>query len=82
MRIQWCIKVNAKVIFIFQYYIHIILSTMSSGLNSLAAVVLSDIIKFFYQKDMTDKQDLLVSKMLCKLDKKLYSFDINHMHFL
>lgn len=41
-------------------------STLSSGLNSLAAVVLSDIIKFFYRKEMTDKQDVWYSKMLCK----------------
>ena len=41
-------------------------STLSSGLNSLAAVVHSDIIKFFYRKPMTDKQDLWYSKMLCK----------------
>ncbi|CAF1115543.1 unnamed protein product [Rotaria sordida] len=40
------------------------LSTLSSGLNSLAAVVLSDIIKFFYRKEMTDKQDVWYSKML------------------
>ncbi|CAF0857456.1 unnamed protein product [Adineta ricciae] len=39
-------------------------STLSSGLNSLAAVVLSDIIKFFYRKPMTDAQDLLYSKIL------------------
>jgi Na+/proline symporter len=41
-------------------------STLSSGLNSLAAVVLSDIIKYFYRKEMTDKQDLWYSKLLCK----------------
>ncbi|CAF0801152.1 unnamed protein product [Rotaria sp. Silwood1] len=40
------------------------LSTLSSGLNSLAAVVLSDIVKFFYRKEMTDKQDVWYSKML------------------
>ncbi|CAF3955756.1 unnamed protein product [Rotaria sordida] len=40
------------------------LSTLSSGLNSLAAVVLSDIIKFFYRREMTDKQDVWYSKML------------------
>ncbi|CAF0974822.1 unnamed protein product [Adineta steineri] len=40
------------------------LSTLSSGLNSLAAVVLADIIKFFYRKPLTDKQDLLYSKLL------------------
>jgi Na+/proline symporter len=42
-------------------------STLSSGLNSLAAVVLSDIIKFFYRKEMTDKQDLWYSKVLCMI---------------
>ncbi|CAF3814058.1 unnamed protein product [Adineta steineri] len=40
------------------------LSTLSSGLNSLAAVVLADVIKFFYRKPLTDKQDLLYSKLL------------------
>lgn len=48
-------------------------STLSSGLNSLAAVVLSDIIKFFYRKPLTDKQDLRYSKILCKLMSSLCS---------
>jgi len=41
-------------------------------LNSLAAVVLSDIIKYFYRKEMTDKQDLWYSKMLCKFHKRFF----------
>ncbi|CAF0841280.1 unnamed protein product, partial [Didymodactylos carnosus] len=40
------------------------LSTLSSGLNSLAAVVLSDIVKFFYHKDIGDKKELWISQIL------------------
>ena len=54
----WCCNIDRNT-FLF--------STLSSGLNSLAAVVLSDIIKFFYRREMTDKQDLWLSKILCKL---------------
>ncbi|CAF2718740.1 unnamed protein product [Rotaria sp. Silwood2] len=42
----------------------IFLACVFSGALSLAAVVLSDIIKFFYRKEMTDKQDVWYSKML------------------
>lgn len=41
------------------------LSTISSGLNSLAAVVLEDIIKGFFVKDMSDKRATRISKFLC-----------------
>ncbi|CAF2511489.1 unnamed protein product [Rotaria sp. Silwood2] len=42
----------------------IFLACVFSGALSLAAVVLSDIIKIFYRKEMTDKQDVWYSKML------------------
>jgi sodium-coupled monocarboxylate transporter 8/12 len=58
-----------KSLFYLKFYVDIC-STLSSGLNSLAAVVLSDIIKFFYRKEMTDKQDLWYSKVLCKFSLK------------
>ena len=41
------------------------LSTISSGLNSLSAVFLEDVIKGFILKDITDKKAALFSKILC-----------------
>jgi solute carrier family 5 (sodium-dependent multivitamin transporter), member 6 len=41
------------------------LSTISSGLNSLAAVVLEDIIKSFIVKDLSDERAARLSKLLC-----------------
>ena len=66
--IQWCFKVSEHDLDSLTELI--ICSTLSSGLNSLAAVVLSDIIKFFYRKEMTDKQDLRYSKILCKSSER------------
>ena len=43
-----------------------VLSTISSGLNSLVAVMLEDVVKGFIVKDLTEKKELLISKILCK----------------
>ena len=50
------------------------LSTISSGLNSLSAVVLEDIIKSFIIKDISVKKEVLYSKLLCKLILLEYKF--------
>ena len=42
------------------------LSTISSGLNSLSAVFLEDVIKGFIKKDITEKKAALFSKLLCQ----------------
>jgi Na+/proline symporter len=82
MCIQWCFKVNSIfILFIYEFFLWIFLSTLSSGLNSLAAVVHSDIIKFFYRKPMTDKQDLWYSKMLCKSFIEIFLLEILHLFF-
>ena len=41
-------------------------STISSGLNSLVAVVLEDIIKGFVVKNLSEKREALLSKIICK----------------
>ena len=41
------------------------LSTISSGLNSLAAVVLEDFIKGHFIKDISEKKAATLSKLLC-----------------
>ena len=41
-------------------------STISSGLNSLAAVFLEDVIKGFFTKNLSDERAAKWSKILCK----------------
>lgn len=40
-------------------------STISSGLNSLAAVCLQDLLQLICFKDMMDQRATLVSKIIC-----------------
>lgn len=41
------------------------LSTISSGLNSLTAVFLEDVLKCFFLKNLTQKWEVMISKLLC-----------------
>ena len=41
------------------------LSTISSGLNSLVAVALEDVVKGFIVKELSPKKELFLSKILC-----------------
>ena len=42
-------------------------STISSGLNSLAAVCLQDLLRLLCFKEMSEKHATLASKLICKL---------------
>ena len=51
-------------------------STISSGLNSLAAVCLEDLVKLLCFKDISEKRATLASKLICAYiltGDKLYS---------
>ena len=41
------------------------LSTISSGLNSLSAVFLEDVLKCFFLKNLTERWEAWLSKLLC-----------------
>jgi len=46
--------------------LHVVVdSTISSGLNSLSAVCLQDLLRLFCSKDMSEKRATLASKLIC-----------------
>ena len=56
--------------------VFIFYSTISSGLNSLAAVTLQDIVRSLCFKDLTDAKATLASKILGKTTTILIHVDI------
>ena len=57
----FCLYVNTA----NRYFQHF--STISSGLNSIAACVLQDVIRAYFVKDMTEKRATLVSRILGRI---------------
>ena len=55
-----------------------VLSSVSSGLNSISTVFIECIIKSYFKKDISDKDATRASKVICKLSKLLICGCLNY----